>query len=169
METTRHKLPEDAELFFKELGEYLDTKIYFYGSVQRGDYFPGMSDIDVSIFTDNENSTLEKLSHFLHIKKSSIKRFIFRDNGSSHLVYGYKTMFKNPEHNFRAEISVYSSNNKKEVLNEHISKMTLPLYKAWAIYILKFLFYNVGIVDKKSYKDLKKYIINKGDEEFVIL
>jgi hypothetical protein len=41
METTKNKLPEKEQQFFNELSKYLDTSLYYYGSVQRNDYFPG--------------------------------------------------------------------------------------------------------------------------------
>ena len=69
MENTKNKLPENVNVFFNKLSDYLDTKLLFYGSVQRGDYFPGSSDIDVDIFTDNVNSTVTKMQHFLYTKK----------------------------------------------------------------------------------------------------
>ena len=76
METTRNKLPEKVEVFFKDLSDYLDTKILYYGSVQRADYFEGMSDIDVDIFTDNEHSLMTKLQHYLHLNKKEFKKLI---------------------------------------------------------------------------------------------
>jgi predicted nucleotidyltransferase len=69
METTKNKMNPFAEKFFKKLSDYLDTKIYFYGSIQRNDYFPNSSDIDADIFTDNESSIINKLQNFLGVKK----------------------------------------------------------------------------------------------------
>jgi tRNA nucleotidyltransferase (CCA-adding enzyme) len=60
METTKNKLPENINLFFEKLKNYLDAELYFYGSVQRNDYFHGSSDIDVDIFTHDENNTFIK-------------------------------------------------------------------------------------------------------------
>ena len=60
MEKINNKLPDDVEKFFKSLSKYIEKPLYFYGSVQRSDYFPGSSDIDVDIFTDNVNSTISK-------------------------------------------------------------------------------------------------------------
>ena len=80
METTKNALPDHIKLFFKELSDYLDTKILYFGSVQRGDYFPGTSDIDVDIFSDNENSIMVKMQHFLHVKKTKFK--ILEINGN---------------------------------------------------------------------------------------
>ena len=53
METTRNELPQNTKKFFYNLGEYLDTKVLFYGSIQRADYVPGKSDIDVVIIDGN--------------------------------------------------------------------------------------------------------------------
>ena len=53
MENTKNVLPDHNRQFFKDLSEYLDTKLYFFGSVQRPDYFPGKSDIDIFLQTMN--------------------------------------------------------------------------------------------------------------------
>ena len=44
--------------------EYLDTKLYFYGSVQRNDYIDNVSDIDICIFSDNIDSTILKVQQY---------------------------------------------------------------------------------------------------------
>ena len=41
METTKNKLPEDAQVFLNNLKQYLDKPLYFYGSIQRPDYMNG--------------------------------------------------------------------------------------------------------------------------------
>jgi predicted nucleotidyltransferase len=61
METTRNNLTPYSKHFFDSLSNYLDTKLYFFGSIQRRDYFPNSSDIDVDIFTDNEPGTILKI------------------------------------------------------------------------------------------------------------
>ena len=78
MENTKNVLPDHNRHFFKDLSEYLDTKLYFFGSVQRPDYFPGKSDIDVDLFTNNESSTIMKLQHFLGIEKYKFKKFVYK-------------------------------------------------------------------------------------------
>ena len=71
MNKIRDDFPENIKDFFVNLQNYLDTDLYFYGSVNRSDYVHGKSDIDVAIFTDNEYSTITKLQHFLHVKRSA--------------------------------------------------------------------------------------------------
>jgi len=80
METTRNKLTEHEKKFFYRLSNYLDTKLYYFGSVQRGDYFPSSSDIDVDIFSENENNTIIKLMNFLNVEKNEFKRFVWKLN-----------------------------------------------------------------------------------------
>ena len=69
METTRNELPIKLKRFLDKLSDYLDTPLYYYGSIQRKDYVAGQSDIDVSIFTDNEHSVIAKMCHYLRVKR----------------------------------------------------------------------------------------------------
>ena len=94
METTNNKMPEYNDIFFEKLKQYLDTKIYFFGSVQRDDYFQKGSDIDVAIFTDNIKSTVTKLKNLLNFSADDFKTFVWRLNYDSSLVKGYKTIYR---------------------------------------------------------------------------
>jgi predicted nucleotidyltransferase len=75
METTKNKLTPYQTSFFNRLSTYLDTKLYFFGSIQRQDYFPESSDIDVDIFTDNESATIVQMMNFLHVEDFLMKIF----------------------------------------------------------------------------------------------
>ena len=97
METIKNKINDNNIQFFEELSEFLDTKLLFFGSVQRDDYFPGESDIDVDVFTDNENQTISKLQHFLHVKRSQFKKCVWRLNHNNQVAYGHKIFYKNKE------------------------------------------------------------------------
>lgn len=160
METTKNKLPVFAEHFFKKLGDYLDTKIYYYGSIQRSDYFPDSSDIDVDIFTENENSTITKLQHFLKIDRNEIKKFIYKLNKTKKVVHGYKIKYTDETNNFSTEISIYNEKNKQEVLLEHLSKTDLPFYISILLVILKTLYYKFQILPSSVYYFFKKIIMN---------
>ena len=118
METTRNKMDAYSKTFFFKLGNYLDVKIYYYGSIQRNDYFPKSSDIDVALFTDNINSTITKLQTFLNVDKSTIKSFIWRVNYDNSLVKGYKIMYKEPENELTVEFSIYDEKYKDGILKE---------------------------------------------------
>ena len=173
METTRNKLPEKVEVFFKDLSNYLDTKILYYGSVQRSDYFEGMSDIDVDIFTDNTNSIMNKLQHFLNVSRNQFKKIVWRLNYNNQVVYGNKIFYKSPSNNFKVEFSIYDEKYKEGVLREHLKKTVLPFYAIWMLTTIKFLHYQLNLLDKNNFTYLKRKIMTFGiglpDDEFVVL
>jgi hypothetical protein len=173
METTNNKLPDNIVSFFKELSEYLDTKILYFGSVQRGDYFPGKSDIDVDIFTDNEHSIITKMQHFMNIDKKKFKNFIWRLNHDNTMAHGHKVMYKNEEQNFNAEFSIYNEKYKQGILKEHLAKTILPFYATWMLIILKFFHYTIPLLEYKTFSYLKKKILTLGiglpDDQFIVL
>ena len=154
MEITKNELPQNVKTFFYNLSEYLDTPFLYFGSVQRSDYVHGKSDIDVDIFTDNVNSTVTK--------------WIIKDTTT----YGYKLKYKNEKKNINAEFSIYNEKFKDLVLAEHNSKRLLPLYVSILLYILKFVYYQFPLLDKKTFNYLKRLLINNifgKDGQFLVL
>lgn len=173
METTRNKLTQDEKKFFFKLSNYLDTKLYFFGSIQRGDYFPNSSDIDVDIFTHNENSTIIQLMNFLNVERSDFKKFVWKLNNSNTLAYGYKFMYKNEENSFAVEFSIYNEKYKQEILYEHNAKKDIPFYATILLIIIKFLFYTLNIIPANWYIQSKRFILStllfKKDDHFVVI
>jgi predicted nucleotidyltransferase len=173
METTRNKLTQDEKIFFYKLSNYLDTKLYYFGSVQRGDYFPSSSDIDVDVFTENENGTIIKFMNFLNVERSEFKRFVWKLNKNNKLAYGYKLMYKNIEHNFSVEFSIYNEKYKNNILYEHNDKKDIPLYATILLIIIKFLYYTLNIIPSQWYKESKKFILStlifKQIDHFVVI
>lgn len=174
METTRNNLTYDEKKFFYKLSNYLDTKLYYFGSVQRGDYFPTSSDIDVDIFTENENNTIIKLMNFLNVERHEFKRFVWKlNNNNDKLAYGYKIMYKNKENNFSVEFSIYNEKYKRYILYEHNDKKDLPLHATILLIIIKFLYYTFNILPSKWYIETKKFILStlifKKDDHFVVI
>ncbi len=172
METTKNEMPPYAKQFFYKLGNYLDTKIYYFGSIQRDDFFPQSSDIDADIFTDNESSTITKLQNFLGVQKYEFKNFIYRLHKTKKIVHGRKVKYDDPVNNFSTEISIYSEKDKNDVLLEHQSKMVLPFYVSYLLIFIKLLYYNLQILPKETYYFFKKiimnYMVEGQDVEFII-
>ena len=81
MLTTRHPLPKKAKRFLDNMSKYIDCKFYYYGSIQRWDYFPGQSDIDIDIFSENLQSTLNKMKIYLGVPDIKIKEVRYKLNG----------------------------------------------------------------------------------------
>ena len=174
MENTKNKLPENISHFFNNLSEVLENKLYFFGSIQRGDYFPGKSDIDVDIFTDNVKSTLAKMQHFLNINKNKVKRFVWRLNDKNNtFASGHKIMYKSLDGSFSAEFSVYNEKFKQVILDEHIMKTHLPVYASWMLVLLKLLYYKLHLLEKNTFIYLKKkimsFMIGLPDDDFIVL
>ena len=175
MDHIEHKLTNCEIIFFNNLSAYIDTYMYFYGSICRGDYLQGYSDIDVAIFTDNENSTITKIITFLSLHKSEVKKIIYsadNTNKSHVLIKGYKLMYKNSEKRLVVEISVYNNKYKEYVLYENARKIELPIYIICILCILKILYYRLNIISEKTYKQYKRNILNvviKNNNMFLVI
>jgi hypothetical protein len=170
METTRYIFQPNVKRFFYNLGEYLDTTLLYYGSVQRFDYIPGKSDIDVLIFTNNEYSTITKMQHYLHVNKTEFKKVVWQLGDS--MTYGYKLQYIHPTEQIIAEFSIYNNRFKDIIHPEYTNKLVLPLYITCLLYIIKFCHYKIQIVTKKQYSTIKRFILNTlmgTDTKFLLL
>jgi predicted nucleotidyltransferase len=116
METTKNELTARQKKFLSGLSNYLDTTFYYFGSIQRDDYVKGQSDIDIDIFTDNEESIMTKLSHYLRISKKSFRKIVWKLRNNNKVALGYKVKFENDF--IIAEFSIYNEKIKKEIVRE---------------------------------------------------
>jgi predicted nucleotidyltransferase len=158
MEYTRNKLSPEINTFFKKLKKYLDTQLYFYGSVQRLDYFPGKSDIDVNIYTDNIQTLNNKLQNYLHLNKNEIKKVMIYCVYSKKAVYGYKFNYK--INDTKLEFTIFNNKYKKYLLNDQNIVNNFPFYIIFLLVILKLLYYYLGVISKKTFHKYKNTIIN---------
>lgn len=160
-------------VFLENLSIYIDEPIYIYGSILRSDYNP-KSDVDVCIFSDNIDGLKTKLQSFLKVHdKKQFKTIYWRLPNTKRLAVGYKIFYKNIKNNLLVEISVYEKKYKEEILTEHYSKTIIPFYATMMLYLIKFLFYDLGIMPKKWYMYYKKIIlsvcIGKKKDEFIVV
>lgn len=171
METPKNKLTSKEKQFLDRLSEYLDTKLFYYGSIQRDDYVPGKSDIDINIFSDNTESTISKLQHYLHVQRKEFRKIVWKVYKPNKLVTGYKLKYTNSFINL--EISIYNIKYKQIILDDHNSKVVLPFLSYCMVHILKFLFYRINIIPAQSYIYIKNIIYSTGlglpDDEFILL
>ena len=107
MEDIKERLGQYKYNYFLDLQKYLDTKLYFYGSIKRADYFSNASDIDITIITDNINSILPKIQNYLHIKRTDIKRIYQKFDKNSSVVIGYKIKYENKDKNLFYDLLIY--------------------------------------------------------------
>lgn len=171
METTKNNLSRSEKIFFNNISNYLDTPIYYYGSIQRNDYFIGYSDIDVDIFSNDPKSIILKLQQLLDIDKSKVRKTIYKiHTDNNKIVHGYKIKYKNKLHKINSEFAIYNENDKNSILNEHNSKSVLPLHISFMITLLKFLYYRLHLIPANIYVMLKRFLMNESKKtEFVVL
>lgn len=168
MNKIKHKLNDTQKEFVYNLSQYINTPLIFYGSILRNDYIPNKSDIDVAIFTDNENSTIYKLTDFLNIKKSDFKKVVYKIK--TKVVHGYKYMYINGNQDIKLEISVYNNKYKKIITNEHSICEQLPYYIGWMLIIIKCLYYHLGFISFDMYRKCKNLLMNSlKDSQFMLL
>jgi hypothetical protein len=168
MEHTKNKIPKKIQEFIDKLKEYIDTKIYYYGSIQRYDYFMNKSDIDFSVFTDNVDSMIHKISNYLHIKKKKFHKILW--NSKSKIIEGYKVNYYNENPDFRLEITIYDEKYKEEVLEDHNIPCNMPIYILILLVFLKLLYYNLQMIPRSFYSHYKKILFNliKGFDGYFI-
>ena len=173
METTKNKLSQQESIFFEKLRNYLDTPLYFYGSIQRDDYFPQLSDIDIDIFSYNEKDTVLKLQNYLNLERSEIKQFVYKIDKTNVLVSGYKTLYTDKKNNLSLEIAVFNEKFKDAILTEHKSKFNMPCYITYILILLKILHYKLSILPVFYYSKFKKILTNTlfdgNKSEFVVV
>jgi hypothetical protein len=171
MERTYNKLPQRVEKFLTQLSDYIDIPLLYFGSVQRNDYFDGYSDIDIDVFTENEQSTLTKMQQFMKMPSEKFKKVAWRLNHNKRMVYGYKIMYEDPVDSFEIEFSVYNNKFKEDILVEHLKKTVLPWYCTCILIILKTLYYKIGLLPTKMFRYIKKKVltvfIGTDDDEFI--
>ena len=155
METVRNNLPQHMNLYFNKLSTYLDTKLYFFGSVQRLDYLENESDIDIAIFTDNMDAMLLKIQNFLNIDRSRIKKFVSKETSKDQVHSGNKVIYEGDDIDFIFEILIYDSKVKQEKLDFYAKVNNIPIYASLVLLLFKYLKYYY-IISKSTYITLKK-------------
>jgi hypothetical protein len=160
METTKNKFTSYEEYFFNNLKNYLNTPLYFYGSIQRSDYKSQQSDIDVDIFAENEKDIILKLQNLLNIEKSEFKRVVYKLNKQNVVVHGYKTKYIDEKNKLNIEFAIFNIKYKNFILYEHKSKFNLPYYISLILVLFKFLHYDLCILPLTYYRKIKKFLIN---------
>jgi predicted nucleotidyltransferase len=171
MNTLRNDLPKNIKEFFNNISKYINNELIFYGSVTRSDYVPGKSDIDVAIFTDNEQSEISKLQQVLHVKRDAFDKIVWKLNGK--MIYGYKIVCEKYT-DINCEIAIYNNDFKELLLDEFNKPLKNQSIFIFALlYILKTFYYHIPLLPQKTYINLKRIILNdlmgKKESVFFVL
>lgn len=172
METTKNKLSQQESVFFEKLRNYLDTPLYFYGSIQRDDYLPEHSDIDVNIFSNDEKDIIIKLQNFLNVDRNDFKKTLLKMKNTNVVIPGYKLKYNDKINKINAEFAIFNEKNKNLIIELHKSKFTISYFVCLIILFVKFLYYELKIIPSKIFRRLKNYFIGLTEEDnknFIIL
>lgn len=174
MEDIKERLGEYNYNFFKKLQNYLDTELMFFGSVKRLDYFNNSSDFDIVVITDNVTNILHRIKNYLHINDNKVKKIYqnFREI-SPKVVIGHKIKYDDEAENISFDMLIYDEKYRDIVLTEMDHSNNLPFYMICILYILKCIYYHLGLMTKDYYiyvkriifsmHQSKKFIVNEKD------
>lgn len=159
MEEIKDRLGEYKYNFFKNLQNYLDVELLFFGSIKRADFFKNASDIDIIIITDNVFSIMSKVQNYLQINKSTIQK-IYQQHSvyDKGIVTGYKIKYDDKQNNVSFDLLIYDEKYRNPVMKNINDINYLPLYMVIVLYILKCLHYTLYLIPKSVYVYLKCFI-----------
>jgi predicted nucleotidyltransferase len=170
MEDIKERLGEYKYNFFKNLQNYLETELMFFGSVKRLDYFNNSSDYDIVVITDNVSNTLMRVKNYLHIDKNDVKKVYqnFREI-SPNLVIGHKIKYEDDKNNLSFDILIYDEKYRDIILKEMDDSNNMPFYMITILYILKCIYYNLGLMNSAYYIYIKRIIFSMyQNKKFII-
>lgn len=160
IEDIKNNLREYDYYFLKNIQQYINTELYFYGSVARFDYFPGKSDIDAIVITENVHSIVKLLQNHLNIKKDAIEKTINYMDDAKSMSYAYKLNYVDLDNNLSLEIFVYDEKYREKLMHDIEKKNNLPFYVICVLYIIKTMTYTLRILSDEQFKYIKNTFIN---------
>jgi len=143
------------------------NSIYYYGSVLRLDYFPGKSDVDVTIFTDDELTAQSTVCMILKISEdeSDDMQRIVRVYTPPHqpnnkiILYGYKVKYNDAKRQTHLEISIYNNVFKPYVIERMQNGQQLGMFWVLLSMVLKYFYYVIPLLSKNMFNSIKNGVI----------
>ena len=160
METPKHPLTIQQSRFLSKVRSVLPEKLYFYGSILREDFLPGISDIDVLYFTkDNLKKTVDDLYRFLlqDTKKTRLQQlqFLYHSTETKKVISGYKIKYTSIDSGMVIEISFYEFPFKEMIMKEQLRKADIPVFVVYSMLILKVLAYKYRVLPENLFRWIK--------------
>lgn len=151
-----NKLTVIQQNFFKSFRKYIEQPLYFIGSIHRIDYFPGKSDLDIEVFTDNENSLLHKIITFLEIEEFIPRILVFESHDK--LISSYKITYnkKLSTDIIKFDLLIYNIASKSCVIKDKLTDIRQPMIIVLILLIIKFLYYYTYLIDHSFYIWIKE-------------
>ena len=167
------KLTQEQYDYLVALEQFTNSKIHFFSSIERDDYFIGKSDIDVYFITPNVDDTLFK-----------IKKFINNPNQKAyHAKWNTKFTIDNlpQEYTFEGlcikldnriiqlDINIYDEKYRQNLKLYHDSKhKTLSPFLVCCLIMLKSLYYNINLISHSQMEKVKRFLNHYLVEETIL-
>ena len=164
MEDIKNKMPIHKRQFFSNLERYLDTPLYYFGSIRRYDYDPDNSDVDAILFTNNEASSISQLQNWFHVSKNNFKKIVHFLPESKRIVYGHKLTYHNAKLNISTDILIYNVKDEDTIKRDDKLRIDMPIFMVTIMIILKFLHHQVGILPQWAYIYFKRILMDISDD-----
>ena len=138
----------------------LREKLYFYGSILRDDFLPGISDVDILYFSkENLKKTVDELYRFLlqDTNKTRLQKlhFLYHSTETKKVISGYKIKYTSIDSGVVIEISFYEFPYKEMIIKEQLRKADIPFYVVYSMLILKVLAYKYRILPENLFRWIK--------------
>ena len=165
------KLTNQQISFLEEIQEYIGCKFYYYGSIERMDYMPGKSDIDIDVITPNVYSTLFKLRQFLSTPEQVVQNIMWTARKPvKYTFYCKKIKFANDF--IKLELSIYDEKYKSRLLEIRDFKRDIPLSALMIVYILKTFYYKLNMISTSNIAAAKKFIMGSlldMEDDYIVI
>ncbi len=160
METPKHSLTNQQSKLLSKIRTVLPEKLYFYGSILRDDFLPGISDVDILYFSkENLKKTVDELYRFLlqDTNKTRLQKlhFLYHSTETKKVISGYKIKYTSIDSGVVIEISFYEFPYKEMIIKEQLRKADIPFYVVYSMLILKVLAYRYRILPENLFRWIK--------------
>jgi len=156
MDDIKDRLGDYKYNFFTNLQNYIDSELLFFGSIKRIDFFPNSSDIDIIIITDNVDEMINKVHHYLQLKKTDVKKIYQRFSKKyGGVIIGHKIKYVDPTNDCVFDLLIYDE-KYREAVTQNINDINdLAFYMIVILYIMKYVYYRLGLITNSMYLYLK--------------
>jgi len=161
MDEIKGRLGDYKYNFFTNLQNYVGSELLFFGSIKRIDFFPNASDIDIIIITDNVDEMINKVHHYLQLKKTDVKKIYQRfSKKSGGVIIGHKIKYVDQSNDCAFDLLIYDEKYREAVTQNINDINNMAPYMVAVLYIMKYLYYRLGLMTNSMYLYLKNALFH---------
>jgi len=160
IKSIKSKLTKEQYQYLVNLESFINSKLSFYGSIERDDFFMGSSDLDIDIITPNMHNILFKLRQYIGIPNNEVLHVKWTTNNPR--PYTFECLkIKHNNGIVNLEISIYDEKYRKnlEIVRNFKRTMLSPIMVFFLITI-KILYYKLNLLSNSQMKQIKRFVMN---------